>query len=271
MEGLSMQWRPCGAVPDAIRRPLTVMFPWLWSGAAYVDKYVALLHSLGFDVLLVSWSFTAMWVPIWILHMAWKVIEAVGKDLQQAGERPVVFYAFSGAAKVRASASNLPAKLRQALAVHLISRICASLRLPVPATLQAASATGLHQPILQAACYTSVCSLLVIASFLQVADGCMLPRCLQGVFSSILSLLARQHPLSQQQAATAAAVLRCSVGCVYDSCPVDFTSAAVSSTCTSSVHTSPQLTACHAASSIVQLMFVEHVSVQCIGVHLGEG
>lgn len=141
-----MQWRPCGTVADAIRRPLVVLFPWLWSGAAYVDKYVALLHSFGFDVLLVSWSFTAMWVPPWVRYMAWNVIEAVGKDLQQAGERPVVFYAFSGAAK--------------------------------------------------------------------------------GVFSSVLSLLARQHPLSQQQAGIAAAVLRCSVGCVYDSCPVDFTSAA---------------------------------------------
>lgn len=96
-----MQWRPCGTVADAIRRPLVVLFPWLWSGAAYVDKYVALLHSLGFDVLLVSWSFTAMWVPPWVRYMAWNVIEAVGKDLQQAGERPVVFYAFSGAAKVR--------------------------------------------------------------------------------------------------------------------------------------------------------------------------
>jgi hypothetical protein len=56
----------------------------------------------------------------------------------------------------------------------------------------------------------------------------VLLTCAQGVYSSVLSLLARQHPLSQQQAAIAAAVLRCSVGCIYDSCPVDFTSAAVS-------------------------------------------
>jgi hypothetical protein len=101
MERLSMQWRPCGAPLDAIRKPLAVLFPWVWAGDAYVVKYVALLHSFGFDVLLVSWSYAAMWVPIWARHMAWRVIEAVGKDLQQAGERPVVFYAFSGAAKVR--------------------------------------------------------------------------------------------------------------------------------------------------------------------------
>ncbi|KAF6263379.1 hypothetical protein COO60DRAFT_459599 [Scenedesmus sp. NREL 46B-D3] len=146
MEGLSVQWRPCGSTSDAIRRPLAVLYPWVWAGAGYVDKYVSLLHSLGFDVLLVGWSPAAMWVPWWARYMAWHVIEEVGKDLQQAGERPVVFYAFSGAAK--------------------------------------------------------------------------------GVLSSVLSLLARQHPLSQQQAGLAAAVLRCSVGCVYDSCPVDFTSAA---------------------------------------------
>jgi hypothetical protein len=100
MEGLSMEWRPGGSTVDAIRSPLAVVFPWLWAGPAYVEKYVSLLHSLGFDVLLVGWSFTAMWVPSWIRYMAWHVIEAVGKDLQQAGERPVVYYAFSGAAKV---------------------------------------------------------------------------------------------------------------------------------------------------------------------------
>lgn len=50
---------------------------------------------------------------------------------------------------------------------------------------------------------------------------------LQGLFSSVLELLAGQHQLPAEQAAAAATVLRCCVGCIYDSCPVDFTSEAV--------------------------------------------
>lgn len=265
-----MQWRPCGTVADAIRRPLVVLFPWLWSGAAYVDKYVALLHSLGFDVLLVSWSFTAMWVPPWVRYMAWNVIEAVGKDLQQAGERPVVFYAFSGAAKVRGCciiflALFITSMSRPSAACHRLilcqqhrCHTMSSTGAAASSSEQAAAVAGqcqaalaldgaswlraacLYQQLQLHCCIPSSLSckqhatlqrtlLAALACFLQAPHFCCICRCLQGVFSSVLSLLARQHPLSQQQAGIAAAVLRCSVGCVYDSCPVDFTSAAVSS------------------------------------------
>lgn len=54
----------------------------------------------GWDALVARWPMLAMWVPAWSGALARSLLQALGSELLQRGERPVVFWCFSGAAKV---------------------------------------------------------------------------------------------------------------------------------------------------------------------------
>ena len=52
------------------------------------------------DVLVARWPMLALWFPVWSRVLAASLISAIGRELQERGYRPVVFWSFSGAAKV---------------------------------------------------------------------------------------------------------------------------------------------------------------------------
>lgn len=54
----------------------------------------------GWDVVVARWPMLAMWFPLWGHALASSLIAALGHELQTRGHRPVVFWCFSGAAKV---------------------------------------------------------------------------------------------------------------------------------------------------------------------------
>ncbi len=54
----------------------------------------------GWDVLVCTPPTLAMWLPPWATHNARMVLRELSRELFTHGERPVVFYIFSGAAKV---------------------------------------------------------------------------------------------------------------------------------------------------------------------------
>lgn len=129
MERFSLHWQSVASSGNDVFRPLVVLCPWVWAGSLYVDKYVRLCQdSLGWDVLVVKWPMAAMWFPIWGRSMARLVISALAEDLQQHGERPVVFYAFSGSAKVRHTAVlRTAAAVQHRSSFSHLGRSCGSL------------------------------------------------------------------------------------------------------------------------------------------------
>lgn len=56
---------------------------------------------LGWDVLVCMLPLPAMWVPVWATSNSRLLLNELTRTLIADGERPVVFYVFSGAAKVR--------------------------------------------------------------------------------------------------------------------------------------------------------------------------
>jgi hypothetical protein len=76
------------------------LLPWVWAKGKYVQKYVTLLTAHGWDCLVCSPPMLAMWVDLWGARNAATVASALGEELLATGERPVIFYVFSGAAKV---------------------------------------------------------------------------------------------------------------------------------------------------------------------------
>jgi hypothetical protein len=54
----------------------------------------------GWDVLVVRWPMLALWFPPWSRALAGSLLTALGAELAARGQRPVVFWSFSGAAKV---------------------------------------------------------------------------------------------------------------------------------------------------------------------------
>lgn len=95
-----MQWFACPRSNPDVVRPLVVMFPWVWAEDQQLFKYLQLCHGAQWDVLVVRWHMLAMWFPPWSSSLAARVLQEVGSDLATRGERPVVFWTFSGAAKV---------------------------------------------------------------------------------------------------------------------------------------------------------------------------
>ena len=81
-------------------KPIAVLLPWVWAKDKYVQKYASLLNTQGWDCLVCSPPMLAMWVGLWGASNAVTVATVLGEELLAAGERPVVFYVFSGAAKV---------------------------------------------------------------------------------------------------------------------------------------------------------------------------
>lgn len=54
----------------------------------------------GWDVVVARWPMLALWFPLWSRALAASLICALGTELRSRGNRPVVFWSFSGAAKV---------------------------------------------------------------------------------------------------------------------------------------------------------------------------
>ncbi|KAF8066392.1 ATG16 [Scenedesmus sp. PABB004] len=114
---LSWRWRPAAqpaqpahapehAAPAAA--PLVVLLPWIGAAAEHVDKYVALAHGSGWDALVAAWPAAAMWSAAWSRALAARLLAALDAELRARGERPLVLWAFSGAARgVLASALEL--------------------------------------------------------------------------------------------------------------------------------------------------------------------
>ncbi len=103
---MRLRWERCppsggeaGAAPEP--RPLVVCLTWVGARAKHVNTYVQMIHRSGWDVLVASPPSLALWAPYWAAANARKVLSAVAADLEARGERPVVFFAFSGAVKVR--------------------------------------------------------------------------------------------------------------------------------------------------------------------------
>lgn len=93
-----LHWQDCS---DVIRpAPLVVLLPWVWAESKYTAKYAELAARNGWDVLTARWPMQAMWFPLWAHRLAMSLVEAIGSSLLSQGERPVVFWAFSGSAKV---------------------------------------------------------------------------------------------------------------------------------------------------------------------------
>lgn len=62
-----------------------------------------LLLQAGWDVLVARWPMLALWFPPWSCTLAASLLAALGAELAARGQRPVVFWSFSGAAKVGAA------------------------------------------------------------------------------------------------------------------------------------------------------------------------
>lgn len=58
------------------------------------------LLQAGWDVLVARWPMLALWFPPWSRALAGSLLAALGAELAARGQRPVVFWSFSGAAKV---------------------------------------------------------------------------------------------------------------------------------------------------------------------------
>ncbi|KAI8464419.1 MAG: hypothetical protein J3K34DRAFT_461927 [Monoraphidium minutum] len=85
--------------PPAPPRPLVVLLTWVGAQERHIATYVSLLHSCGWDALVAPPPALAIWTPAWAARNARAVLAALDDELRAAGERPVVFFSFSGAIK----------------------------------------------------------------------------------------------------------------------------------------------------------------------------
>lgn len=80
--------------------PLVVLLPWVWAEDRYTAKYAEMARRNEWEVVTAKWPMQAIWFPLWADRLALSLVEAMGLDIMTRGERPVVFWVFSGSAKV---------------------------------------------------------------------------------------------------------------------------------------------------------------------------
>ncbi len=99
---LTLEWRRAAGCPEdgANLRPLLVLLPWLWAGPGVLDKYITLAHRQGCDVVVARWPWLAQWIGAWCDALAAELAAALVAELHSGGERPLIFWCFSGSAKV---------------------------------------------------------------------------------------------------------------------------------------------------------------------------
>jgi hypothetical protein len=85
-----------------VPKPLAVLLPWTFAQRQHVSKYTKLLGEQGWDVMVCTYPALAMWVEQWSSRNALTLVQHLDAELRRSGPRPVVFYVFSGAAKVGA-------------------------------------------------------------------------------------------------------------------------------------------------------------------------
>jgi len=94
----TVHWHRCGN--PQVPKPLAVILPWTFAQRQHVSKYTALLNEQGWDVMVCTYPALAMWVEPWGNRNALTLVQHLDAELRRSGPRPVVFYVFSGAAKV---------------------------------------------------------------------------------------------------------------------------------------------------------------------------